>query len=55
MNEELKREICYAIVDAMGESNIEGIGMCGHTWDWKPLFYYKGIEYKIDFEVSKKE
>ena len=53
MNEELRQEIIYAIVDSLIESDVKGIGMIGHNFK-DVLMWYKGVEYKIKFEEDKK-
>lgn len=53
MNEELRKNIMYAIVDALIDS--DDFDLVGHTGEgWNPLFYYKGKEYIINFEEVRK-
>jgi hypothetical protein len=47
MKEEEKKEVMYTIVDSLIESDIEGIGMIGHDFEYNVLMWYKGKEYKL--------
>ena len=43
-----KKEVMYAIIDSLIESDIEGIGIIGHDSDNNVLMWYKGKEYKLE-------